>query len=376
MQIVINRKKFIDDLNMGSSMAGKSKTNPIQNNTRIVIKDNGAAFIYSFDGETSVEKRTSVISSQGDCDFCIMPKDILGVLSNIRDENVNLNLNDTSIEVEYSSGSITLPVLSSEEFILPVMTDVITGLDIENTEEFCSAIGGASAFCGSDEIRPILTGICLRIKNDTMTVAASDSHALYIEDIQVKTINYEDEAETETVIPNRATRPLLGMLNKNDRIKVLIGKTNVVFKGENETLSCRMIVGKYPEVKRLIPQTHNLIVEVDKENLTESIDRTLLAANATTQHLKLNIRNGGVLEINSEDLGYNKKATDSIPCTVNGDLSNEFIVGVKGSLLASCLSAISSKNVTFKFIDGRKAILILDADNTNKNIILMPVMLS
>ena len=62
---------------------------------------------------------------------------------------------------------------------------------------------------------------------------------------------------------------------------------------------------------------YNLEVVVKKDELLESLNRTLLSSDSTSRLVKIGISEGSPMTLVAEDLGFSKKSEDSIDVESN-----------------------------------------------------------
>ena len=370
MTITVNRQEFVNTLKDGGSMAGRSKTVPVLNYSRIIINGDSSYSVSSSDGEVGIIKNGVLKGAEQDCSFCVQPKELADILSTIKDDEVSFNLKDSCIEVYHSKGDIVVPILPSDDFIMPSYDGLDKSVNVPSTELY-GCLKNARIYCGVDELRPTLTGVLMRFQGDSIMLAASDAHKLYIDAFKVKE-NFGEE-RTELIIPNRAIKPIMDAIYSSQDVDIRFGGTSIQFSTGDTIVTSRLIVGKYPDVSRLVSNDHRYIISVNKTTLLESLSRTLLSANSSTKLLKFGINTSAEkLTIISEDLGFNKRSQDVIAIEVEQAENENFNIGVKGSSLIDCISSVDAEDVVFRFIDNKKAIQILDKERESKKIILMP----
>lgn len=382
MKFTVQRQEFLDALKEGGSMAGRSKTLPILNYAKVAVSTNGSLLISSCDGEVGIVRRGNVLHTEEDCSFCVQPKELGDILNTIKDEQVIFNTDSTSLYLTHSKGVVTIPIMGVEDFI-GVDNFVMPNAEEKDyvsikvsANEMYGCLKNARTFCGTDEIRPTLTGILLKIEGDKVMVASSDAHKLYVDGFSLSDASVD---KMESIIPNKAVRPIMDALYSAGDVTMQITGTSMRVITSTTAITTKLIIGKYPDVARLIFSQFNLEVVAKKDDLMESLSRTLLSADAASRLVKMSISEGEPMTLVSEDLGFSKSSKDSVKVEcdpVSMPIGWDFRIGVKGSFLMDCVSAISSQDVVFRFIDSKKAILMLDKERESKKIILMPVMLN
>ena len=364
MQTTINKKKFIDALTIGGAMAGKAKTMPILEFTKVVATTDTLT-LYSFDTECGITKRVPcTCSNEGE--FAVNAIDLVKVLKSLVEEEVTFSISDTTLTINHIKGTIEMPIMSAINFPSNIKgEEQPTTLDIA-TNKLQEWVGIATNFAASDDLRPIMCGMYLYSQDGKLGMCATDAHKLYTDSIDS---NY---SEFKVVIPMSAFKPLLSLVSNCDMVSMSIDNRNITFATEDSELCCRLVEGAYPNFRAVIPQNNPVRIEVSKAELVDSITRASLMANKTTSLLKLSVSDM-VMGIEGSDLDFSKKAKESVAISKVG---NDVEIGVKSEYFSTCLSAIASEDVVLRMCDSQRAIVFDDAANPNKVVLVMPMMIN
>src|SRR5690606_29372540 len=105
----------------------------------------------------------------------------------------------------------------------------------------------------TQETRPVLTGVDFAIENKQLTCTATDSHRLAMRKAQVET-NSDDLQFENVVIPGKSLTELSKIIEDTDEyIHVVVTESQVLFKLKNLLFFTRLLDGKYPVTKNMIP---------------------------------------------------------------------------------------------------------------------------
>ena len=137
---------------------------------------------------------------------------------------------------------------------------------------------------------------------------------------------------------------------------------------------CRLIVGKYPKYRDVIPQNNSSVLKIDRALFLNTVRRVAVCANKASNHIKLDLK-PGQMEVTAQDLGFAIAAYEKISCDYNGD---ELSIGFKSTFLTEILANMSCETVVMKFADARRAALIIPSEDEEESGkicgILMPIM--
>lgn len=364
MQTTINKKDFINALTIGGAMAGKNKTLPILEYAKVEVTTDTLA-IHSFNGESWVTKQTKVASADTSFAFCINASELGKALKSLAEEVVSFSIEGTTLTINHFKGTMEMPIAPAEQF--PQAQEVSEGtsltLNAEKLKEWLSIVPN---FVADDDLRPVMCGMYLFADNGKLGVCATDAHKLFTDSIA-----FDCDSEFGVIVPSSAFRPLKDMLGANE-IGVVIGTKNISFTTSDSALHCRLVEGAYPNFNAVIPRNNSVLVKASKSELLDSVSRASLMANATTSLLKLSVSSSS-MDIEGSDIDFSKKAKDSVSIEKTGA---DVTIGVKAGFFATCLGAVDSEDVVLKMENSQRAIVFEDAMNTNKVVLVMPMMIN
>ena len=363
MEISFNRKSFIAAFGIGSMMAGKSKLAPALNNAKIVVKQN-ECMVSSYDGETAIRKRFDIIHSDEDVKFCVNPKDLMNILRSIKDETVTLELSESSLMIRHQKGELSIPIESADDFPQPQLEE--GGKEfVLGSESLFTMLNEAKLFRAADALRPVMMGIQLYIGKGTFGVFASDMRFLY---------NYEEKHEctddlSSVIFPPGSIDPILNIVNSTEHVRVVIQSRNVQVISDDSAVVSRIIDGKYPNARAIIPTISNVEAVVDKEELSESVKRASLTSSSVSNIIKMSVE-GMSMNIMSEDIDLSKKGVENIMCKSNGNIT----IGVNYNNVMNAISVLGEE-IHINFIDPSRAMVWKDSNHERKLVLIMPIVL-
>lgn len=213
-----------------------------------------------------------------------------------------------------------------------------------------------SAFVSTDQLRPAMTGYYF--DSEEHKIVATDGHKL-------KAVEQNSFDKSFILRPE-----VVKLLDKKvDSYKVTYSEYNVKIEFENKTIISRIIDGRFPNWKAVVPEDFTTIFDIDKDDLIKAVDKAILFANQTTHQIRLGI-NGNV-KVSCEDLDFNSSFSETLNhhAKVGGDIE----IGFNGKLLIECLKPYG-KTVSFSLNNPNKAAII--NEHKDEFTLLMPVMLN
>lgn len=361
--VELERKEFIKALTLGSSFSGKNRVLPALDYVRLDYDPSYFMEISSNDGEMSVRTAFRNVKCDVNFDIFLDPKLLLSSLKSLKDDTVKLSIKEKTCDVIHANGNYSIPLGVVDEYP-QIKIDEENTCIVVKSERLFDWINIAKNFVGSDELRAVMNGIYIYVNNGMCGVCASDGHKLYNDYEHYS----EDTTKCDGILTPNAINTVLSMLNGTESATILFGERNMSFTAGDTSITCRKIEGRYPNFNAVIPQTHSIDVYVDKDTISESLNRVLCMANSSCL-VKMRI-DGLNVTLTAEDIDFSKKANDYFLAT---DSNKNITIGLKGIFFKLCLDAILSDNVKIEMTDHSRAIVLIDSKEPNKRILLMPM---
>lgn len=287
-------------------------------------------------------------------------------VSNLPKGLVEVETKGNNITLKSGSYSSTINGTSSEDF--PELPSIdqkkSTSIDI-NTVDFKSMVSEVLFASSSDTTRPILTGVLLHSHEGYIYAVGTDGYRLAERRI-IKT-----DKEFSAVVPAQALQEVSRLIHDDDtKISILIDDTQIKFIiGDNEVIS-RLIDGKYPDYRQLIPAKADTNIEVSTTELVRTAKIASLFAREVGGSITIEADSASqtlaVKSITSE-IGEN---TSVIPAKISADGK----ISLNSKFLSECLSVIDTDEVNISFSGKLSPIKLLpNQKNSDYLHIIMPL---
>ena len=345
---------------------------PILENFLFVVKD-GKIEITASDQELTLRTVIETESVAEEGSIAVPARQILDLLKALPDQPICIKTTgDAAFECIWSNGNSSLPYFPAADYpeIKGAGEDALTVTVKSDT--LAEGIGSTIYASADDEMRPTMNGIFFDIDTQSTTLVATDSHKL----ICYTTGDFKAAEKSSFILHKKPAAILKSTLGKDEEVEIKFDSSTVVFTFGETMMVCRLIVGKYPNYRQVIPQTNANVLKIDRVMLLNTIRRVAVCANKASNHIKFEL-NEGQVEITAQDLGFALEAYEKLSCDYNG---TELAIGFKSPFLIEILSNIDCETIVMKFGDSRRAALIIPAEDeeSSKKIcgIIMPVLVS
>ena len=346
---------------------------PILENFLFVSKD-GKLEITASDQELTLRTCVELQSVAQDGSIAVPARQMTDLLKALPDQPISIKTtSDGSFECVWSNGNSSLPYFPAADY-----PEIKGASEAAQSVVFPAAVlaeGISSTIYATadDEMRPAMNGIFFDIDPDSTTLVASDSHKL----ICYTTTDAQSAIKDSFILHKKPAAVLKSILDKGDEdVVVSFDGSTVVFNFGETMMVCRLVVGKYPRYRDVIPQNNSNVLKIDRAQLLNTVRRVAVCANKASNHIKLDLK-PGQLEITAQDLGFALAAYEKLDCDYSGD---GLSIGFKSSFLIEILGNLTCETVVMKFADQRRAALIIPSEDDEEAGrvcgILMPIMIS
>ena len=345
---------------------------PILENFLLVLKD-GRLQVTASDSELTLRTEIEVETAAEGGSNAIPARHTIDLLKELPDQPLSIRtVGDSSFECSWASGNSVLPYFPADDYpeIKTAGEDAQTV--VFPAQSLVDGIAGTVYATADDEIRPAMNGIFFDIDPASTTLVASDSHKL----ICYTTNDVKASEKASFILHKKPANVLRSIIGKDaESVTVTFDGSTVVFSFGTTMMVCRLIVGKYPKYRDVIPVNNANILKIDRTLLLNTVKRVAVCANKASNHIKFDLKEGQ-LEVSAQDLGFALAAYEKIACDYQGD---ELTIGFKSTFLTEILANMGCDGVVIKFADSRRAALILPSEEEAESEkicgILMPIMI-
>lgn len=325
--------------------------------------------ITASDNDTTLTAKAELNECDSDVRFAVNAKTLQDAIKEIPDQPLECYLNTESYEltVEYQNGQYKLMGQSAEEYPTPAISDE-TRLEFDlECQKLVPSITRCMIAAANDTLRPQLNTICFDIHNQEVSLVSSNGNQLALTKLAMPELN----AEGSYLLGTRPASLLKGMLAKAEsNVHFSIGQRTAIVHTEEYSLTSRLVEGRFPNYRSVIPQDNPNIVTVNRLALVSALRRVLVFANAQAVLVKFRL-GPNTMNISSQDIDFGKSAEENMLCDYMGAPMR---IAFKGSVLLDLINNIEGDDITLKLSDPSRAGLIVPAKQKEGEEVLMLIM--
>ena len=369
MQFSIKRDALLKSLNLVQGVVEKKNTLPILSNVLLQIRNNKLLIVATdLDLIFYDEIEDVKISTEGNTTTsATVLYDILRKIPSNADIKFDLK-NENKLSLKTESSDFNLLCLPPENF--PNFSDNFEKDTINlNRSKFLSLLNKSKISISNDDTRHYLNGIFLHLTNDQsksfLTAVATDSHRLSSSSMEIDS----EKKFPSLILPRKAVLQLCNLLQEtNEEVLVQASETKIQFKIGKVKLVSKVIDGKFPDYKKVVPANNEKVLIVHTKDFIDSVERVTTVSIDRKEGVKLVVNKDKVkLSVNSTNSG---DGNEIIKANYN---SEELTISFNSKYLVDIASSIEDKDLKINLKDSVSPVLIEDKADKNSYYVIMPM---
>ena len=271
-----------------------------------------------------------------------------------------------SLTITSGSSEFNLVTLHPDDFSLveQIHDQDHVNIDSFDMKELIDLTNYAAA---TDEDRPVFTGALLEIKENEVTMVATDTHRM-----AVKKITIDEPATTpmRAIIPTKTLAEVSRLLPTDNpaMINIIWNRTQIVFNFESIYIISRLIEGTYPEYEKVIPSQFDSSAVIDRREFAGAVDRvSLLAKDISYNVIRYDWSESNVtLSTQNTEIGM---AKEDVAVEFKG---TPFTISFNGRYISDILRHSTGDNIHL-FLKQNGPVVIRQDNNPNYTYVVTPV---
>lgn len=363
------------------AIAGRNLNLPVLNNVLMRIDGSAIRFL-STNLEVAVTCSVRGKVEEGG-DFTLPSKLFLDFVNLLPADRVDLELSGDEVEVSCKKNKTKIKGIPAAEFpLIPsVERNTVFFVRMEDLKRGLSQVNFAVS---NVESRPELTGVLFHANPEHapghLILAATDSYRLAERTLPL--IKEKEKASTDrtvqVIVPGRTVSELSRILGlqkdggEGSVVEVALGESQIVFSFDDVELISRVIDGKYPQYRPIIPEKFVSEADVEKAALNQAVKGASLFSRGGLQDVRLDLLPDEGLKVSSANtqMGRNESVID-------GNLAGgKNAITLNYRYLIDGLGAIDSSRVLVKVIDAANPCVVAPASEEadgNYLYVIMPI---
>ena len=369
MQFIVKRDILLKSLNFVQGVVEKKNTLPILSNVLLQLKDKKLSIVatdldiifYDEIIDVKIIKEGSTTTSAA------ILYDILRKISSNSELNFELK-SENKLNLNSVNADFNLLCLPTDNF--PTFADEFEGKEISlNNSRFLKLLNKTKISISNDDTRHYLNGIFLHLTQAHgrcfLTGVATDSHRLSSSSLEIESVT----DFTSLILPRKTVFQLCSLLADNsDQLYMQTSENKIKFTLGNMKLISKVIDGKFPDYKKVVPSSNDKTLMVSSKDFINSIERVASVSLDRKEGVKLAINKDNVqLSVNSANSG---EGNEKIKAQFSSESLN---ISFNSKYLIDIASEVEDQKLKMNLKDSISPVLIEDISDKNSYYVIMPM---
>lgn len=369
MKFAIEKNLILENLTNVSKAISAKNIIPVLNGIKFDLNSDGL-FLTASDSELTIKtfiQRKMITNIEQEGAIIIQSKYLLDIIRKLPSEIINFELVDgLKIKIYTDNSQYSLNCLDSKDYPSLKLEETKNPLILDG-EIFKSIISQTSFAISNQELRPLLTGINIKVIGDTLECIATDSYRLAKKNIKLDTPFVED---INIVIPGKNIIELDKIINDKENVEMHIFSNKVLFKYKNIIFQTNLLSGTYPNTSNLIPQEFDIIVNTKLNDFASAIDRAALLTQGKDKNIvKMRIKNNNMI-INSyaSEVGQVEEQLE-----IETSIDAQIDISFSAKYMLDALKTIKDENILILLNGEIKPIVIKSVKDESLIQLILPI---
>ncbi len=366
MKFKINKEHFSTGLKQVSNVVSSKPQMPVLNNV-LIKAENGKVLLTTTNLDLGI--RCSITADiEEDGEITLPVKRLEKIVASTPEKEITVESSDGQT-AKIRSGRYEAPRfngLKSEDF--PPLPSFVNQHSFElSASELATMLRSVSYAQSNDENRYILNSVYFNFDGGKLTLVATDGRRLAL---IARDIPMQDGDEGSIILPAKTVAELEKLLAQGKTVKISFNERQVAFDigmGEDSEgrglvgsiyLVSKIVEGSYPNYKQVIPKETDRRIKLERELVSETVQRVSIMTNDKQNSVKLRISENS-LEVSGQSAEFGE-SRETIDVEYSGP---EVQIGFNPDFLLSPLRNLTKDEVFFEFKDEMSPGVFKTLDN-------------
>ena len=261
MKVSIAQEKLAKALNLIKDVASSRNELAILNN--ILLRTDGGRLLIA--GTNLEIASTQYVGAKIDQpgSITIPARLVSEFIANLPSGTVELEAKDSHLNITSGKFSSVINGVIADEYPELPTVDETAAVRYEITAgDLKKAINQTKIAVSSDTTRAVLTGIYWQTHEGYLYLAATDGYRLAEKKMM------KSDSELAAIIPASTLAEVSKSADDEEQLTILFDDTQVCFRTDNMEIVSRLIDGKFPDYKQLIPAASDIEIKIKKADFS------------------------------------------------------------------------------------------------------------
>lgn len=361
MKIKISRDELLKTMQTTQGVISTRTTLPILSYFLLTAKS-GKLSLFSTDLEVGIKCLMSGKVTE-DGSIALPGKRALELIREFPEGEIEISSEDDTTTIKCSKTRVRINTLPPDDF--PKFPEIVgPKLNIEG-KLLKSMVQKTTLAVSPEEGRYTLTGVYVLMKDGHIEMVGTDGRRLSLIEEAIKTKT--GKQNKDCILPIKTCHEILRIM-EDDEITLTLGEKQINLVQKDVSLTSRLIEGEFPDYNKVIPQSFQQKIMIDRQGLKEAVTRAYILTKEKGGSIKLEVKKE-TMTISSKvaEVG---ESSEQLPIK-HGE--KEMQIAFDPEYVLDALKVIDSKEVFLGLNSPKEAALLRPMDNEKFVYVVMPM---
>lgn len=360
MKLRLHRPSLVTAFGIVSGVVPSRTPKDVLKSIKLVVGD-GRATLIGTDQEVGIRYEVPGVETDSAGEVLLPTQRVMTIIREFTEDGVEIEVEDNTLWLRSGSSEFRLSTQDPAEFPDVAGFDADSYLKIGGAE-LREMIQRTEFATDVESTRYALGGVLLdfKSKDNTLTLAATDSRRLAVVSAPCQFEGNLDAAGVAPVIPAKAMKLIERSVGEDEEEEVLIAvhDNDAVIKGNRGTIYCRLVEGRFPDYKGVIPADPKHTIDLVVGPFHSAVRQAQIVTNEESRGVDFCFADGKLtLKSAAADIGA---STVELPISYEDE---QIIIQFDPRYVADFLRVLTpEQQITLSLIDDENAAVFRTTD--------------
>lgn len=346
MKLTITKEQILNGLQAVQNVVGTRTTLPVLSNVLLKAEENQLELTATDLDVTMICQVEAKVSEPGS--ITVPVKKLFGIIRELPTPEIEMEVDERhGCKITAGASYFRIHGLAADEFPPPPHLADPKQVTLPQ-EKVRTMLRRTSYAMSTDEARYVLNGIFLSIKEHKLNMVATDGRRLALAEEEM---DIPAESQSDLIVPTKAINEIQRVLQTSGDLEIKYGENKIAFtlQGEKNArimLVSKLVDGKYPNYRQVIPTETKERVALSREELLHALRRAEIMTSDKSNSVKLSLtKNNLSITANSQEVG---EARESMAVNYKGE---DISIAFNPTFLMDPLKVLDSDEVYLELTD-------------------------
>ncbi|WP_413285499.1 DNA polymerase III subunit beta [Vibrio sp. MA40-2] len=366
MKFTIDRNHLIKPLQQVSGALGGRPTLPILGNILLKVENNTLSMTAT-DLEVELVARIELEGEFEAGSITVPSRKFLDIWRGLPDNAIiTVVLDGDRLQIRSGRSRFSLATLPAADF--PNIEDWQSDVEITLSQnELRKLIEKTQFSMANQDVRYYLNGMLFEIDSSTLRSVATDGHRMAVS----QTALGADFNSQQVIVPRKGVQELVRLLDApENEVTLQIGKSNIRAEVNNFIFTSKLVDGRFPDYRRVMPQSTTKTLEAGCDELRQAFSRAAILSNEKFRGVRVNLYSSEMrITANNPE---QEEAEELLDVNFEGE---DLEIGFNVSYVLDVLGTLRCEKVRVSMSDANASALIENVDDDSAMYVVMPIRL-